>query len=596
MTDPRGNPWDYDPGPATTSGWPELFAVTPNYRGLGVAVLGREAFRWHFGPMFYRGRLDGSARVLLIGQEGAQDESLSHRSFTGGTGARMQHVLSYLGINHSYLFLNTFVYPIFGQYNQKLRGLAQHPVSPIVTHRHQLFDKVAAGDLRLVIAVGTAAKESVATWIASHGGHADPANLHLATCGDPLSGVRFIGVLHPGGISASGGAAAIKADFARATNQIRTWIDGDAGWLPADPDAGRDLTKPFAYSSDPGPYADFPFGTTPRLGRSATSSNRGDDQRSIQLFSAHGKYNARGAVLNYTDTGLGTKDGYTDASGDLPVEPPRHFPRRFDPGPPAAWAKLLMGGEPGLGWPDFASLGVTSDASFGTGAVYRGRFTSVSLAVLADPASPDDLFTGRALCGEAGQRLQALLTAAGLTTRYLIVRTLPVDVSDLTAAKRTTLVNNAAVRALHAEIWNRVAAANNGLAALLTVGSGAKQLASKVAPAGLPVINLPAWSAGAAGQWQAGLDTLSGLTYATDLSAPTFHLPSGRGRIPSGDLPNGTPLWVGTSGDRGSRPLDGDTGRRSPDYLKLYLPDWVFQLTPPPLSAADAAIVDQLKT
>src|SRR4029453_3680758 len=62
MTDPRGNPWDFDPGPATTSGWPELFAATPNYRGLGVAVLGRETFRWHFGPMFYRGRLDGAAR------------------------------------------------------------------------------------------------------------------------------------------------------------------------------------------------------------------------------------------------------------------------------------------------------------------------------------------------------------------------------------------------------------------------------------------------------------------------------------------------------------------------------------------------------
>jgi uracil-DNA glycosylase len=595
MTDPRGNPWDYDPGPATTSGWPELFAATPNYRGLGVAVLGREAFRWHFGPMFYRGRLDGSARVLLIGQEGAQDESLSHRSFTGGTGARMQHVLNHIGINRSYLFLNTFVYPIFGQYTQKLRGLAQNPASPIVQHRHLLFDKVADGALRLVIAVGTAAKESVATWIAAHSGSADPANLQNATCGGPLAGVRFLGVLHPGGI-AGGSGTAIKADFARAITQIRTWINVDSGWLPVDPGASRDLSTPFVYASDPGPYADFPFGTSPRLGRSATSSNRGDDQRSIQMFSAHGKYNARGAVLNYTYTGEGTKDGYTDASGDLPVEPPRHYPRRFDPGPSAAWAQLLMGGQPGLGWPNFASLGVTSDASFGTGAIYRGRFTSVSVAVLADPASPDDFFSGRALCGEAGQRLQALLTAAGLTTRYLIVRTVPVDVGDLTTARRNTLANNAAVRALHAEIWSRVRAANSGLAALLTIGTGAQQLASNVAPAGLPVINLPAWSSGAAGQWQAGLGTLSGLTYAKDLSTPSFDLPSGRGRVPSGDLPNGTPLWVGTSGDRGSRPVDGNTGRPSPDYLKVYLPEWAFELTPPPLSAADAALVNQLTT
>ena len=590
----RGDPWDYDPGPAKSSGWPELFADTPNYRGLGKAVTGHEAFRWHFGPMFYRGRLDGSARVLLIGQEGAQDESLSHRSFTGGTGARMQHLLNRIGVTRSYLFLNTFVYPIFGQYTGALRGMAQNPVSPIVEHRNRLFDKVAAGDLRLVVAVGEAAKESVVTWIVAHGGTADPAKLHLASCGGLLSGVRFLGVLHPGGITGGGGTA-IKADFVRAVDQIRAWVDGDAGWLPADAGASRDLTGPFVYSSDAIPYADFPFGTCPRLGRGATSSNRGDNQRSIQLFSAKGKYTGTGASLDYTYTGGGSQDGYADDSGDVPVEPPRHFPRRYDPGPPAAYARLLMGGEAGLGWPDFAALGVTPDASFGIGAIYRGRFTSVSVAVLADPAAPDDLFTGRAMCGESGQRLQGLLTAAGLRTRYLIVNTVPVDISDLTAVKRNALVDHAAVRALHTEVWRRVAAANSGLAALLAVGPGAQRLALNVAPAGLPVINLPAWSAGAGTAWQSALDTLSGLSYRNDVSAPTFQLPSGRGRVPTADLPNGTPLWVGTSGDRASRPQDLHTGKPSPDYLKLYLPSWANQLDPPPLSPADGAVVADLQ-
>ena len=76
--------------------------------------------------------------------------------------------------------------------------------------------------------------------------------------------------------------------------------------------------------------------------------------------------------------------------------------------------------------------------------------------MLADPAGPDDLFTGRALTGEAGQRLQAFLAAAGLTSRYLILRTLPVDTSDLTAARRDALVDRAEVRAIHAEILRRV--------------------------------------------------------------------------------------------------------------------------------------------
>jgi uracil-DNA glycosylase len=544
--------------------------------------------------MFYRGRLDGSARILVIGQEGAQDESLSHRSFTGGTGARMQHLLNHIGVTRSYLFLNTFVYPIFGQYTGTLRGMAQKPISPIVKHRNRMFDKVATGDLQLVIAVGEAAKESVVTWIKSHGGTADPAKLHLATCGGPLAGVRFLGVLHPGGIT-GGGATAIKADFVRAVTQIRTWVDADANWLPADTGASRDLTKPYVYGSDPIPYADFPFGTCPRLGRGATSSNRGDNQRSIQLFSAKGKYSGTGASLTYTYTASGTKDGYADDSGDIPVEPERHFPREFDPGPPAAYARLLMGGQAGLAWPDFNALGVTADSSFGTGAIYRGRFTSVSIVVLADPDAPDDLFTGRAMCGEEGQRLQALLAAAGLTKRYLILNSVPVDISDMTAAKRNALVDNPAVRAMHSEILSRVATANSGLAAVLAIGPGAQRLAPNVAPAGIPVINLPTWSTSARAAWQTALDALSGLTYTKDVSSPTFQLPTSRSRVPVADLPNGTPLWVGTSGDRGSRPKDRHTGKPSADYLKVYLPAWTNELDAPPLSAADAAVVDALK-
>ena len=109
MADLRGDAWEFDPGPAAGSGWAELFAATPNYRGLGRAVVGREAFRWHHGPMFYRGRLDGSAKVVVVGQEGAQDESLSHRSFTGGTGARMQQLRRHHGFDRAYQVLKSFV-------------------------------------------------------------------------------------------------------------------------------------------------------------------------------------------------------------------------------------------------------------------------------------------------------------------------------------------------------------------------------------------------------------------------------------------------------------------------------------------------------
>ena len=595
MEHERGWPWEFDAGPTKTGGWPELFAATPNYRALGRAVVGREAFRWHFGPMFYRGRLDGSARVIVVGQEGAQDESLSHRSFTGGTGGHMQHFLSYLGLDRSYLFLNSFVYPIFGQYTADLRRLGQDTRSPVVAHRHRILDKaVGDSDARLVVAVGKAAKESVATWIRARGGTADPDSLHLASVGPPSAGLRFLGVRHPGG-AAAGGLRDIKADFAVAAGRMAAWIQADPGWLPADATTVRNLDAAYRYRSTPVPHRDFPFGTSPLLGRGSTSSNRADSQRAIQLFSAGGRYNGAGASLQYTFTANGSPEGFAADQGDLPYEPPRAHPRQFDPGPSASMAQLLVGAQPGLGWPDFAALGVTSHPSFGVGAMYRGRFENVSVVVLVDPDGVDDVFCARAWCGEGGQRFQGFLTAAGLTSRYLILRTVPVDTSDLSVSTGAALVDRPETRALHQALLTKVLADNPAVATVLAVGPGARRLAPGVVPPAVPVIALAGWNEPEVlASWQQGLDQLRTLTYPKDSAQPSFLFDGARSQIPRADLPYGSQRWIGTSGDRASRPLDTATGRPSPNYLKLYLPTWVTKLAPAALSPAEQAAADQL--
>ena len=595
MADVRGDPWEHDSGPTTASGWTALFAETPNYRGLGHAVLGGGKFRWEHGPMFFRGRLDGSAKAVVIGQEGAQDESLSHRSFTGGSGSRMQHLLRHIGLDRSYLFLNSFVYPINGQYDNPLRPLAQDPRSPIVIHRHRILNKaVVDGDVRLVIAVGKAAKESVATWIRSHGGTADPNRLDRATLGSLPARLQLVGVVHPG--SAAGGpTAGIQADFQRACDVIRARVEADGGWLPTDSGVDRNLATAFQYRSLAIPHRDFPFGTCPRLGRGGTSSNRKDRQRSIQLYSANGHANARGDRIRYDDTAVGSPDGYSDESGDLPYEPPRAAPTAFDPGPPANLARLLLGFEPGFPWPDFAALGVTIHPSFGVGPIYRGRFRDLSLLVLADQASNDDLFTGRALSGEAGQRLERFLGAAGLTRRYLILRTLPVDTLDLSPSRRISLVDQPQVQALHRELLRRVRAENPQANLLLAIGPGAQRLASQVAPAGVEIIELvAAGRSGADASWQAALDQLATRTYPKDLTNPTFQLDPDRGQLPRIDLPYGTLRWVGSSGDRAVRAIDLDLNKPSPDYLKLFAPSWVAQLPPAKLTPEEQQAADQL--
>ncbi|MPZ19790.1 MAG: hypothetical protein GEV06_18005 [Luteitalea sp.] len=585
----RGFPWEYDPGPPRNRSWPRLFAETPNYRALGQALTGREAFRWHFGPMFYRGRLsDGQAKVLIVGQEGAQDESLAHRSFTGGTGARMQHVLLHLGITRSYLFLNTFVYPIFGQYGSSLRALAQDLRSPVCRHRHEIFDYVAArNDLHLAIAVGNAAKESLATWVASHGGSADPRRLHNAEASAISPRLRMVGVVHPGAVRDTP-ISEITADFTAALRRIERWSQDDPSWLPADPDGARQPAGDYTYESAPIPFRDLPYGIAWRLGRGATSSNRSDDQTAIQVFSADGRSNNTGHQISYVGSTNGSKAGYVEDRGDLPYEPPRIEYRAFDRGPEARFARLLLGGEAAFPWPDFTTLGLLGHPSFGYGPIYRGRLDRPGLLAIVDQGSHDDLFTGRALSGDAGQHLQAFLRAAGVTERYAILRVLPVDTLEGDAARMRAAIDDPRTQALYAEVIRR---ARPGV--LLAIGTDARRLLDRSDLGNTRVVNLRAFGQRSwKRSWQTALTELKSLRYSKDLSRPTFSYDGEREQIPRIDLPFGTLRWQGSSGDRAERARQ--SGRPSSNYYRLVMPEWTAELDPAPLSPAEQQAIDEL--
>ena len=589
FTDGRGEPWEFDPGPPKNRSWARLFATTPNYRAIGVAMSGEEEYRWHFGPMFYRGRLqDGAVRVLVIGQEGAQDESLSHRSFTGGTGGRMQHVLNHLGVTHSYLFLNTFVYPIFNQYDGLLPRLAQDPRSPIARHRGELLDYVLArNDVRLVIAVGLAAKQSVATWIEGRGGSADPDKLHEADSHKLGARVKTIGVLHPGGASKGGAAAKIIADFKRAIAQLEQWEQATPGWLPVDPGATRLPAASYTYAADPIPFRDFAYGTNWRLGRGSTSSNRDKDQEAIQLFAEGGKYADHSATYVTLPSSKTPDSTYAPAPGDLPYEPARTTYVDYDPGPTATMARLLQGGSTGRPWPDFAALGLSGNPSLGRGPGYRGRLTHPSILVLADQESHDDLFTGRALTGNIGQHLQAFLRSAGVTKQYAVLRTLPVDsLGDPVAAVRRA-VDDPATRSILREVM-RLA----GPAVIVTLGQHAERVAAAEAPADTPVVQLaPFNQSDPATAWKPALTALAALDFPRDV--PKSPYLGGREPIPRGDLPFGMLRWQATTGNRAQR--GRIAGKDTTNYYKLRMPTWAATSSPTALTAAEAAAVAALK-
>jgi hypothetical protein len=236
-------------------------------------------------------------------------------------------------------------------------------------------------------------------------------------------------------------------------------------------------------------------------------------------------------------------------------------------------------------------LGADAHPSLGTGPIYRGRPSDASLIVLADQAGHDDLFTCRAMTGEAGQRLTGFLDAAGVTESYVILRVLPVDTDDISTAARNAIVDDPRVRNVYREMLASISRANRRRNVLVACGPMSRRMVADVAPTGVPVVEMKAWGqSGAAASWQDALDQLSALSYGKDVSNASFQLEAGRGQIPRGDLPYGVPRWQGSSGDRAVKPKRGS--KRSPDYFKLMLPRWVFDLDPEPLSVSEAAAVE----
>jgi uracil-DNA glycosylase len=614
----RGEAWEHDPGPPRNRRWARMFAEAPDYRALGTALGGGddagdggdpagERFRWHFGPVFYRGRLgDDQVKVLVVGQDGGSDEALAHRSFVGESGTRVQHLLGHLGITRSYLFLNTFVYSILGQFGGALERLALDPASPVARHRNRLLDYAAArNDLRLIIAVGRAARESVLAWNRWRGGTGDAGTGELHRLDGRALGpqARLVDVVHPGAAAQGSEAlAGVTASFAAAAERVLGWAGDDPGWLPVDRDGRRGGVGTFRYDRAPIPLRDLPFGTTRRLGAGGTVTRRGGG-RSIEIgppAPAAEPTTGPGAEPPHAPTTgpavepttgpgaqaadarptfpaepAGGPDGYDGDVGDLPWEPPRSV-IEYDRGPSASLARLLVGSA-GLAWPDFAALGVPGASTYGAGPRYRGRFSGVRLMVLADQDGHDDLVWGRAFTGEAGQRFQGLLAALGITRSYLVLRTLPVDTAGLPDGKVWALADRPDVVALLAAVADRVLD-DNPVAAVVTIGPHAERIAARFELDGQPVVALPPWSApGARAAWVAGLARLRSLGIPIDQPPTRTAWDGERAQIPRADLPFGLPRWQGTSGDRVVRSTPPQAGPEAPPEpaYKVWAPRWL---------------------
>ncbi len=124
------------------------------------SVYPASSFRVEWGPMFHRGRLDGSARVLVIGQDPAQHETIVRRILVGEAGRRVQGFLAKLGITRSYVFINTYLYSVYGSVKVKTR---KNPA--LIAYRNRWLEAMVVGQqVEAVLALGDAADEAWQFW------------------------------------------------------------------------------------------------------------------------------------------------------------------------------------------------------------------------------------------------------------------------------------------------------------------------------------------------------------------------------------------------------------------------------------------------
>jgi 5-methylthioadenosine/S-adenosylhomocysteine deaminase len=130
-------------------------------RAPGPEVYPPGDFRVEWGPIFHRGRLDGSARVLVLGQDPAAQETVVRRILVGAAGHRVQGFLAKCGIDRSYVMVNTFLYSVYGQWS----GNRHRDDPAIAAYRHAWLDALTAGGrIEAVVAFGALADHAWQTW------------------------------------------------------------------------------------------------------------------------------------------------------------------------------------------------------------------------------------------------------------------------------------------------------------------------------------------------------------------------------------------------------------------------------------------------
>ncbi len=88
--------------------------------------------------------------MLVIGQDPAQHETVVRRILVGEAGRRVQGLLAKLGIVRSYVFINTYLYSVYGSVKAKTRRDPR-----LIDYRNRWLNALLAGNqVEAVLALG----------------------------------------------------------------------------------------------------------------------------------------------------------------------------------------------------------------------------------------------------------------------------------------------------------------------------------------------------------------------------------------------------------------------------------------------------------
>jgi len=202
-------------------------------------------FWFDWGPVFYRGRLDGSARVLCIASDPGPTERIAGRTLVGNAGQRVQGLLAKIGLTHSYLCLNAWAHNLHPGFASEERKKLDEPGQ--MKWRNRLYDLATGSQLEAIVAFGENAQAALKLWT-------DRPDAFV--CEIP----------HPSAARDEQSEKSLLDKWRKAVDDLRKEVTPDSDGDAAGPNYGPKFTEA---DYAPIPRADLPFGAPAFLGDDA---------------------------------------------------------------------------------------------------------------------------------------------------------------------------------------------------------------------------------------------------------------------------------------------------------------------------------------